>query len=766
MMYWADKFALTIIKSGKHKPYWCDDMKTPSGRIHVGSLRGVITHDLIYKALLDQQVKATFSFVIEDHDPMDGLPIYLDEKKYQKYMGQPLNTVPSPEPGFKSYADYFAQDFIEVFNACGCRPKIIYTSQLYQSGKMNQGIKKCLDKADEIRQIYKKVSGSAKPDDWYPFQVICQKCGKVGTTKVIDWDGEKVTYQCLADLVSWAQGCGHQAKVSPFNGTGKLPWKVEWAVKWQAIGITIEGAGKDHMSEGGSHDISAEICENIINYPVPFALSHEFFLIGGKKMSSSKGLGSSARDMYNLLPPQILRFLIIRPRYNQAINFDPGSNTIPDLFDDYDQYAKFFYQKDSQSDFGRIWQLSQIRPIPKNELFLPRFRDVANYLQLPSIDVYQKFEEVKGGKLTQDEKKILAQRIKYAKIWLKNYAPKDFVYQLTDKIPLEAADLSLEQKNYLKQVIKLLLTKSNQDWQPEELQMELYNLSKKIKIPVKAAFQAIYLSLIGKTHGPKAAWFLLDQDIDFIVDRFNQVQTKLEKTEKYLYQIVKKPDIFTIDNAFKAKYPSVIVGLAIIKGVKVKIKDERLQQEIEKFIQAQADLTTSQIGDYPQIKSYRKLYKETGVDWHSKRPSPESLLRRLAQGKGLYTINTCVDAYNLIVMKNRVSAGAFDLDKIKFPCILRMAKTGDKITLLGDKKPTFYHPGEVAYFDQVGGYNIHFNYLDAERTKVTEKTKSLFINLEGIYDITREQVEKSLKEVVEIILKYCGGKVELVGIVK
>jgi DNA/RNA-binding domain of Phe-tRNA-synthetase-like protein len=64
------------------------------------------------------------------------------------------------------------------------------------------------------------------------------------------------------------------------------------------------------------------------------------------------------------------------------------------------------------------------------------------------------------------------------------------------------------------------------------------------------------------------------------------------------------------------------------------------------------------------------MYKEMGVDWHSKRPSPEALLRRIATGKGLYpAINTCVDAYNLIVMKNKISVGAFDLDKMKLPSI-------------------------------------------------------------------------------------------------
>ena len=154
-----------------------------------------------------------------------------------------------------------------------------------------------------------------------------------------------------------------------------------------------------------------------------------------------------------------------------------------------------------------------------------------------------------------------------------------------------------------------------------------------------------------------------------------------------------------------------------------------------------------------------------GLDWHSKRPSPEALLRRIALKKGLYNINTCVDAYNLIVMKHRVSSGAFDLDKIKFPTVLRFPKEGEEILLLGDDQPTKYNSTDLAYFDQVGGYNIYFNYRDAQRIAVTEKSKNILLNIDGIYDITRDQVEQSLKENIEIITKYCGGKVELAGIV-
>lgn len=159
------------------------------------------------------------------------------------------------------------------------------------------------------------------------------------------------------------------------------------------------------------------------------------------------------------------------------------------------------------------------------------------------------------------------------------------------------------------------------------------------------------------------------------------------------------------------------------------------------------------------------MYKQMGVDWHSKRPSPEALLRRLATGKGLYPpINTAVDAYNLIVMKNRISCGAFDADQIKQPTKVRIARGGESALFIGDKEPTIIKAGEVCYFDQVGAYNVDYNYRDAIRSLATEKTKNIWINSEGVFDISPQQVQKTLNDTVAIIIKYCGGKLKEKGL--
>lgn len=493
-------------------------MKTPSGRVHVGSLRAVIIHDLIYKSLLDKGKKATFSYVIDDHDPMDSLPSYLDRKKFLPHMGEPLNTIPSPKSGYASFAEFFAEEFIGVFNALGAKPKIIWTSKLYKSGRMDEVIRKVLDKAEVVRKIYKELYGKGKPPDWYPFQVVCPNCGKVGTTKVYDWDGKLVSFKCLPDLVKWAKGCGREGKISPFGGTGKIPWKVEWACKWKVIGVTVEGAGKDHMSDGGSHDVAARVCERVLNYPVPYPFSHEFFLIEGKKMASSKGRGVAAKEVFDMMPAYLLRFLMARTKYSRAIDFDPTGWIIPDLFDEYDRSAIVFWKDGSNKDLGRIFEMSQPTGKLPRSMYLARFRDITQILQMPNVDAVSYFEEKKGEKLNAQEKEELSERVKYAKIWLSGYAPKEAVFKISDKLPKEADKLNNKQRKYLGELSKLVGGAKD----ASDFEKEMYLLANNLNLPTKDAFTAVYVTLLGKPHGPKAAWLIMGEK-ERVVKRFKEV---------------------------------------------------------------------------------------------------------------------------------------------------------------------------------------------------------------------------------------------------
>lgn len=522
-MHWADKIANEIVKSGKYKPYWVDDMKTPSGYSHIGSMLGPVMHSAIYRALKDLGQEAKLTYVFNDFDVADEFPEIL-QKTLDGHQGKALKMCPSPSPEFESLADFLADDLKKSIEYLGFEAEYISSWDLYKAGKFDEVIKIALDSSEKIQDIYQKVSGSQKKSQgWLPFQTICENCQKVGTTLVYAWDGEKVSYRCEPNLVTWAKGCGHEGKVSPFGGTGKLPWKVDWAAHWAVIGVTIEGAGKDHASKGGSYDIAMTICKDIFKYERPYKFYNEFLLIGGKKMSSSKGLGLKAHDLVKILPAEVARFMFINKDIKKQSNFDPyGTMAIPDLFDEYDKCWEA-YTKEGDPDLARTFVLSQIKTVPEKEkgFFAPRFKDIANYLSqgLTETEVLNKISEIKGGKIDDSEFSIFEERVKYAKIWLSEFAPDEYKFELTREISDAAKNLSEIQKDYLKKAIEIY----NDNETAESLQISLYELTKEMGIPTKDAFAAIYLSLIGKTHGPRAGMLLCNIGREDVIKRFKEV---------------------------------------------------------------------------------------------------------------------------------------------------------------------------------------------------------------------------------------------------
>lgn len=502
-MFWADKVAEEIIKSGNYKPYWVDDMFTPSGFPHVGSLRGPLVHDTVYKALKSQGESPKWTYIMNDFDPIDGLPPELEES-FKDYYGFPVRSAPSPIEGYGSFGEYFSQDIQKVLKNLGVEAEFLSSWDMYHEGRFNDVIRIALDNADKIQDIYEKVSGSKKRQaGWLPLQVICDNCGKLGTTRVHDWNGETVEYTCELEMVKWAKGCGHSGRISPFNGNGKLPWKVDWPAHWTVLGITIEGAGKDHSSAGGSRDIAKELCKQVFNIPNPYNLPYEFMLIGGKKMSSSKGLGLRARDLSEMLPLELGRFLFLKTEYKKQVEFDPmDSIAIPVLFDEYQKAAEAYFGKGNE-DLASSFIYSQIGE-PKSPPDV-RFLVLAQWVQMPNMQ-------------SEIEKLGAQEWARYAKIWVEKYAPEEYKFNIKDSLPDRAHELSDLQKEFLGKVAERIdSSKSGEDFQ-----VEIYELGKELGLNGKEAFQAIYLSLLGKDHGPKAGFLIQSLDSQFVKDRFEE----------------------------------------------------------------------------------------------------------------------------------------------------------------------------------------------------------------------------------------------------
>ncbi len=513
-MFWCDQLLEKV--SGTQT---INDSKTPSGRAHVGALRGPLIHDAIYRTLKAKGVPVRYLFGCDDYDPVDEIP-YGEREHFEKYLGAPLCNVPPP-PGSKAtdMADHYISEFWGVFKELGITPEFYRMRDIYRSGKFNESIDAILRKADVVRRIYKEVSGSDRPDTWHPFQVICEKCGRIGTTEVTAYDGKEVTYECRTDLVTWAKGCGYRGKMSPFDGKGKLPWKLEWCAKWRTFPVTIEGAGQDHSTKGGSRDVAMACLRAIFGQEPPLNCPYDFFLVGGAKMSSSKGVGVSSRGMADFLPPEVLRFLMIRTFPKHHVNFDSSEVHIIKVFNEFDRvHHRYFNDPKVTADEKRVYELSRVTEEPDH--WVADFQLVTALIQMPHLDAVKELEKRKGSPFTELDRKHLARRIQAAKYWLENYATEEEKTRLQETLPARAEQLTATQRGFLHIFARLLRDAA---WNETDLQVCVFNAARLTPIDQPSAFKAIYRVLLDREAGPKAGNLISFLDRDFVVKRCEEV---------------------------------------------------------------------------------------------------------------------------------------------------------------------------------------------------------------------------------------------------
>jgi lysyl-tRNA synthetase class 1 len=520
---WVDRLVDTILQD-RPGPYVVNDAWTPSGRAHVGSLRGVILHDAVAKGLAERGAAVEFLYGFDDFDPLDGLPPELPQHIYGPHMGRPLCDVPWQEGG--SFAEHFAAEFEQVFRAVGCTPRTYRTSDLYRTGALDFALRVALDRAEEIVAIEREITGSRRAER-HPVQVLCEACGRIGTTVVVGWDGQQVAYECRPDKVTWARGCGHRGRRSPFRGGAKLTYRTEWAAKWALFRVSVEGAGKDHMTRGGSHDTASVVARRVFGVSVPFPIPYEFVLVGGRKMASSRG-GVPARELLDVLRPELVRFLLVRAYYRTAIDFDPQGETIPRLYDEYDRAAAAYFgelaartpgEVQDVRDLARTFHYAWVRPQPPEPFFRPRFSKVAFWIQMPHVRVEERVAQEKGAPLTDADREELRARVEDARRWLVRWAPAHYRVAVQDTLPPQVASLAPAQRELLARLADRL---EAGPLEADAVQAAVHELKSALGLSAQDAFGALYLAFLGTRSGPQAGALLAALDRSFVVRRLRE----------------------------------------------------------------------------------------------------------------------------------------------------------------------------------------------------------------------------------------------------
>ncbi|MBP2132087.1 lysyl-tRNA synthetase class 1 [Methanomicrobium sp. W14] len=496
-IYWADVCASEV---NQDTPHLIATGITPSGPIHLGNMREVVTGDLVYKAIKDRGLEVKLIYNADDFDPLRKVYPFLPES-YSQYIGLPICDIPCPCGKHKNYAEHFLEPFLKALEELDVKPTVLRSSELYRSGRFTEEISTVLEHSAEIKEILERVSRRKLPENWVPFYPICKKCKKISNAEILEHDPEKhqVKYRC---------SCGYEGVCDYSKGEGKLVWRVDWPMRWANLGVTIEPFGKDHAASGGSYETGKEIVKKIFNANAPYPVPYEWISLKGKgAMASSTGVAITIDSMLEIVPPDVLRYLIARSKPEKAITFDPGMGLLTLI----DEYARVAEKADS-----REYELSKISSNLATDI---PFRHLVTVVQIAKDDKSVMEVLKRSGYDIKDEGAVL-KRASRARIWVEKYAPDMVKFTVKKELPQDVFSFNDAEKYALGILVSKMEGLS--DWTAENLHNSVYNTAEEAGINPKSVFTCIYRSILGQERGPRAGWFLEALGKDFVTRRLTE----------------------------------------------------------------------------------------------------------------------------------------------------------------------------------------------------------------------------------------------------
>ena len=506
-LHWADQTAQKILREiGEKDEYTCASGITPSGTVHIGNFREIISVDLVVRALRKLGKKVRFIYSWDDYDVFRKVPLNMPHpEELEKYLRYPITATPDTFGRDESYARHHEIDVEASLPKVGIFPEFLYQSKKYQNGDYAEGMKVALDNREKLKEILNtyRDDNHKITEDYYPVSVFCSKCNK-DTTKIENWNGEwQLSYSCE---------CGNNECVDLRNAKNvKLGWRVDWPMRWAYEKVVFEPAGKDHHSQGGSFDTSRLVSEKIYNWRAPVSFRYDFIGLKGLpgKMSSSKGKVVSLDDVLEVYQPEVLRYLFAstRPNTEFVISFDLD---VIKIYEDYDKTERIAWKLQEakneeafQKEY-RIYELSQVADMPSMPSYQIPFRHLCNLLQVQGGSIEAVLASLPD--LKEEQRARLEQRAKCAWNWIRESgAPEEFKFSLNEpsSVPNVEEDFIPCVKKIRDEIIPTL-----DSLDEKILSTMLYDVANSFEKEPKALFTVLYKILINKEQGPRLAGFM------------------------------------------------------------------------------------------------------------------------------------------------------------------------------------------------------------------------------------------------------------------
>ena len=523
----ADEVIEAATRRHPHQKIVCASGLSPSGPIHLGNLREVMTPHLVADEIRRRGYDCEHLISWDDYDRFRRVPAGIDPA-WEEHIGKPLSSVPAPAGSVHpNWAEHFKAPMIAALDELGVPYRGISQTEQYTSGAYRDQVLLAMRERARIDGILgrfrtkkKETPENDDPDDggdvvtgteYFPFKPYCGACGRDDTTvTAYDDDTTEMTYTCA---------CGSSETVLLREFTrGKLVWKVDWPMRWAYEGVHFEPSGVDHSSPGSSFQVGGLIVDEVFGGEAPIGPMYAFVGITGQaKMSSSRGSVPTPGDALEILEVPVLRWLFARRRPNQAIKvaFD---QEIHRLYDEWDALGR----KVAAGTAGGIETTGHLRAVTTAERALPTtpepvaYRTLASVVDITAGDRAQLERILAGLDATPDGARP---RLDRAAAWVASYMPEDAHTRLREE---PDTDLLAELDEQDGEAVAMLRDHLTDDWSLDGLTTLVYGVPKKqaglpldvkptdeLKAAQRRFFVTVYRLLVGADTGPRLPTLLL-----------------------------------------------------------------------------------------------------------------------------------------------------------------------------------------------------------------------------------------------------------------
>ncbi|MFB7141375.1 lysine--tRNA ligase [Gottfriedia sp. NPDC056225] len=497
-MHWAYKIANEIIeKYPNQETYVCASGISPSGSVHIGNFREIITTYFVVKALKNLGKKTRFIFSWDDFDRFRKVPNNIDPS-FSKYIRQSYSSIPDPYGCHSSFAEHFEKEFENALTDFGIEIEFIYQSKEYSSGRYKNEIIHALETRKEIYDILIRfktnVPTEQERNEFYPITLYCENCEK---------DDTKITeYNSKNKILYYSCSCGYSNLLNVNDARNiKLNWKIDWAMRWMKEGVVFEPGGRDHSSETGSYNVSKEIAKTIFNFDAPHYAPYEFIGIKGqnKKMSSSTGNLITPAELLKVYLPEIILFMFARYKPTASFNIGLDEDVIKN-YSEFERYKANFMNR-TLHDLD-ILQSIEFAHNDAIETDFPKFNHIASILPLVNynVDLLQNIFENNGETYPVEKIHKISQLAEY---WIKKYYPQKHIIVNQQQATEYYHSLTKQQQNWLTVLCDQILQNESTETLMKELYSICYHEDKKImKTNQKYFFTMIYQLVLNRPSGP------------------------------------------------------------------------------------------------------------------------------------------------------------------------------------------------------------------------------------------------------------------------